>query len=297
MQEIHIAKDFFKAHLPKELQTIMNWNSLQLQPGSFIDTDYASAYTDVLYRVNIDSKPSYLYLLAEHQSTPDELMPLRLWRYMCRIWDQHSKQEGKKKGKLPLIYPVTLYHGKQTPYPYLMDFFDLFDKPSQAKSLLLKPFRLIDLTTTEDDILTKHSYAAAMELIQKHIFRKNLLPIIKRLADEGFLQLIRHLDCGEYTLKLIDYSLEKGEFSSADEIIELFIDELPDQEERIMTGAEQLMQRGREQGMQQGMQQGKQEGLSKAKVDIAKNMLSLGVKAEIVRQSTGLSEEELTELC
>lgn len=79
----------------------------------------------------MDKQPGYLFVLAEHQTTPDPLMAFRLWNYLCKIWDRHLKQldkenkSGKKKTKvkeikLPLIFPLTVYHGKTTPYPFSM---------------------------------------------------------------------------------------------------------------------------------------------------------------------------------
>lgn len=137
LQEKPIALDFFKAHLPQKIQTMIDWKTLKLQPGVFIDEDYEARYTDILYRVEMDKQPGYLFVLTEHQSNPDPLMAFRLWNYLCKIWDRHlaeldhERKTDKKKTKakdmkLPLIYPLTVYHGKITPYPFSMDLFDLF---------------------------------------------------------------------------------------------------------------------------------------------------------------------------
>ena len=108
LQDKRIAQDFFKAHLPAYLKKMIDWSSLSLQPGSFIDSCYASAYSDILYQADFLGEPGYLYVLTEHQSKPDRLMPLRLWLYLCRIWDLHLKQnEGAtadEEVSLPLIY-------------------------------------------------------------------------------------------------------------------------------------------------------------------------------------------------
>jgi predicted transposase/invertase (TIGR01784 family) len=112
--------------LPKPLQKAIDGGSLELQSGSFIDADYASKYTDVLYRADISKEAGYIYVLSEHQFSPDRFMPLRLWHYLCNIWDRHIKQTNAELEGLPLIYPVVLYHGKQSPSPFSMDLFDLF---------------------------------------------------------------------------------------------------------------------------------------------------------------------------
>jgi predicted transposase/invertase (TIGR01784 family) len=292
MQDVRIAHDFFKAHLPTKLQKVIRWDSLELQSGSFIDADYASKYTDVLYRADISKEAGYIYVLSEHQPSPDRFMPLRLWHYLCNIWDRHIKQADTEQEGLPLIYPVVLYHGKQSPYPYSMDLFDLFQQQDFAKELLLhQPFKLIDLTVLSDDELSQHGYVGAMELLQKHIYRSDILPTVCRVIREGLLKSLEQLDTGDYVLKLVTYVLVKGEVSSKDKLLDIFIEALPGDEEKIMTGAEWL----RQEGMQQGMQQGMQAGVRQAKVDHAKSMIQLGLEASLITQVTGLSEEELLE--
>ncbi len=53
LQDIEIAKDFFKAHLPKKIQKMIDWETLQLENDSFIEEDFQTAFTDVLYQVNL----------------------------------------------------------------------------------------------------------------------------------------------------------------------------------------------------------------------------------------------------
>ena len=66
-----IATDFFKAHLPAHIQTKIDWASLKLESGRFVDKRYRAHYSDVLYSVNLAKEQGYLYVLAEHKSYPD----------------------------------------------------------------------------------------------------------------------------------------------------------------------------------------------------------------------------------
>ena len=119
MQEKKVAADFFKQHLPVDIQKLLQFDTLHLESESFIDQEQREHFSDVLYSVVINDEPGYLFVLAEHQSTPDRFMPFRLWHYMCLIWDKHLKGEHElsdEKNKLPLIYPLVFYHGKQRPY-------------------------------------------------------------------------------------------------------------------------------------------------------------------------------------
>ena len=53
--------------------------------------------------------PALIYVLFEHQSTVDALMPLRLLKYMVLIWDKYCNNHPNTK-RLPPIIPVVLHH-------------------------------------------------------------------------------------------------------------------------------------------------------------------------------------------
>src|SRR5262249_22992060 len=98
MSDARVARDFFQHYLPAVIQQTVNLNSLRLQAGSYIDETLRASETDILYAVDFKEKKSsdvYLYLLAEHQSTPDPWIAFRLLKYCCKIADQHLKQHKK----------------------------------------------------------------------------------------------------------------------------------------------------------------------------------------------------------
>ncbi len=98
---------------------------------------------------------------------------------MGAIWeaDRHQPERGKKKpkDKLPIIYPMIFYNGRVSPYPFPVDFFQLFSQPELAKTVLTSPFHLVDLTVIPDEELLKHGYVAALEMFQKHAFQVSVL--------------------------------------------------------------------------------------------------------------------------
>jgi predicted transposase YdaD len=60
---IENAIGFFQSYLPVELQERLDWGSMQLQPGSYIDEMLRSSESDLLYTVEIDKRPTLLYCL------------------------------------------------------------------------------------------------------------------------------------------------------------------------------------------------------------------------------------------
>ena len=64
------------------------------------------------------------------------------------------------------------------------------------------------------------------------------------------------------------------------------------EEEGLKRGMEQGMQQGMEQGMEQGIQQGMQQGIQ----NVAKKMIENNIPLDVIKSSTGLSDEELAAL-
>jgi hypothetical protein len=105
------AEAHFRASLSAEVVQDLRWDTLQLQPGSFVDPALAQFHSDLLYRVELRGRGHlYLYLLFEHQSRPDALMPLRLYQYLGRIWQRWLDQNDEQL-PLPYIVPLLLYNG------------------------------------------------------------------------------------------------------------------------------------------------------------------------------------------
>lgn len=278
MQHIEVARAFFEVHVPKHIAKRIDFDSLKIEPNSYIDQDHKEVISDILYSVQIDQDLGYIYLLAEHQSTPQTLMPYRLIKYIFGIFDHHlKKQKGEKNRKrLPIIVPLILYNGKDSPYPYSTNLFDCFTDPGLAEKVMFNgPFKLIDLTTEPDEKLRRHKEAAVMELLEKHIRTRDILPLIELLAKSGLLEQLQQLGAGEYLQFTLNYVLNKGEASDNRKVIELLSETLPNED--IMTIAESLKKEGRKEGMRAGMEK------------MAKNLLASGkLDAQSIAEASGL---------
>ena len=105
------AASILEKILPQALARKIDWTSLQLCSGSHVDALLTDSHADLLFSAHFVDEPALLYLLFEHQSSPDELMPLRLLRYVVRIIEWHTKQaasRGEPVLPLPLVVPVVL---------------------------------------------------------------------------------------------------------------------------------------------------------------------------------------------
>ncbi len=106
LSELNVARDFFEAHLPPEVKSTMDFSTLKLEKGSFIDEGLRQTHTDMLFSVKLSNGAGLLYLLTEHQSQPDNTMALRLLEYTVRIIRHYH---NKKEGKWPLVFPLVYY--------------------------------------------------------------------------------------------------------------------------------------------------------------------------------------------
>ena len=285
MADKRVARDFLKAWLPQDLCQQIDFKQLELQPRSHINDVRQESVVDVLFKTVIEGHEAYIYLLLEHQSTPDPLMPFRMLKYMCNIIDQHLKKQGNKK--IPLIYPLVIYHGKRK-YPFSTHLNDLVDAPpSLVDRYFLKPFQLIDLGQIDDETLKQHTWAGVMEFALKHIFARDILPWLKDIA-----QILHQLDNSggrDFIETVLHYLLIRGELSDKNAFFNLIDTQISHEVgEKIMSLAEQLKAEGRVEGLI--------EGLKKGQIESAKKMLDENSDPVFVLKVTGLSLDEINML-
>jgi len=277
MSDKKIAKEFFEAHLPNDVLIHIDLNHLELQSSSYIDDMRKESIADMLFKTKIAGQEVFLYLLVDHQSRPDELMPFRSLKYICNVIDQHLKSSDNKK--IPLIIPMVVYHGKQS-WHYSTNINDLVDAPKKlVEAYFLKPFTLIDLTKIEDDALKQKTWVGIMELTLKHIFAKDMLPYIKEII--GLLQQLEKVNNKYFIETVLIYILDRGEMSNKNTFIDLVKTNLtPEVGEKIMTIAEQF----------------KAEGVQQEKIIIAKRLLAEGAEISFISKITELPLDKIKEL-
>lgn len=252
MSDLRVARDFFEKYLPDEIKQAINFEVLELCSKSYIDENLKLSESDVLYKTQIAKKSAYLYLLAEHQSTPDALMPFRVEKYKIDIWADVLKQTGEKN--LPLIIPIVFYHGRD-PYIYSKDIRDLVAAPKDlVEKTLFAPFYLIDTHEISDEELRKNHWFGIMAFFMKHIFARDFLPFLQEVLSD--LQILEQEDGSNYVIILLNYLITTAEIPNIETFVETVKEGLSASTgEIIMTIEEQLIERGIQKGMQKGILQ------------------------------------------
>lgn len=181
------AISYLQGFLPKEIQSHIDFDSLRLYPGEYIDSELKSTSSDLVYKVNINNKPAYLYLLFEHQSTVETLMAFRLIKYMTRLWDNILKAQTQAK-RLPAILPLVLYQGEA-----------VWSAPLQLNDL-------IETSATDFD-----RYLPQLEYILVDLARQN----IDSYIDDAHCQIVLYLMSAAATGKLLPILQEHGALIAA----------------------------------------------------------------------------------
>lgn len=295
MSHPKVAAEFFEQNLPENVKNALDFSSLKLKQDSFIDDGLKLQEADLLYAVNFNGEPGFLYLLFEHASSPQKLLPFRLLKYMIAIMEKHQKEH--KTEILPLIYPIILYNGKK-PYMYSMDLFDLFPvgEKELAKEALTSPYHLIDLTQVPDEELQKCLYFGTMAITLKHIRDSDIYPIFNIIIS----QMLKELDKrGEssYIYTVMTYVTEAGKTEHPHEMIQTikalsFLDE-----EKIMgTLAEYWKPQILKMATDKVMAEVAEKACHEQAVETAKTLLLQGIDLNIISTATKLSKEEIKKL-
>src|SRR5690606_30291324 len=168
-----VAREFFDSYLPKNIKSLLDFDTLNLQKESFIDQSLKNSFSDILFSVNFGNTKGYLYILLEHQTKPDHFMALRLFKYMINIIDRHQIENPNDK-QLPLIYPLIFYSGKRK-YNASRNLWDLFTNPTLAKDFWVSDHQLINLHEIPDNQLKERIWAGTMQFFMKHIMERDLI--------------------------------------------------------------------------------------------------------------------------
>lgn len=278
-----VAKEFLQQYLPETIKNKINFETLQLQKDTFVDEQYKSYLVDLLYMVEIQGQKGYVYLLFEHLSNPDKIIPFRILKYVIQIMDQHLTQNKSKT--LPVVFPIIFYTGSRK-YIHSKNIFDLFEDEKQlAKNVYLRPFHFISVHEIDDNELIqsfrlailiktfKNSFANAIELV------KIITPELMKAEQNEDIKLIN---------VVVKYVSETRNIKNKKEFYDVLLSNLSKNTgEKIMTIAEMFRQEGWQAGLYE-----KQKSLKQIAASLLREHMSL----DKIKMITGLSEKEIKEL-
>ena len=260
----------------------LRWKTLTLVEGTFIDEGLRESQSDLLYEVRHigTGQPVSIYMLFEHQSSPDPWIRLRLLRYCCRIWEDDLRDDSDWHELRPIV-PVVFYQGERG-WNYSTEFADLF--PEVARSWPWVPrfsHELMDQTMLAPEAVTGGIKGRIAQLLMMVAFGRNveaalhltaqLLPLLDR-AGGGINE--RH--------RFYLYLMATQDLDVIQTFREVLRRQGLDGGEDIMTYAQQLLA--------EGEAKGRAEGEARKQVEMVEGFLRVGVTWEIIEAATGLNE-------
>lgn len=207
-----------------------------------------------------------MYVLVEHQSRTDVLMPFRMLRYVVRIWERYLG-EHPKVTRLPAVIPLVVHHDRRSwaGPTQVLDLLDLDRDVVDAAGEYLPRFRFLldDLAVLDEPALRARSLTPPVRVTL--LLLKNAAGNA-RLADDP-QQLVEDLRAIldkpgglEDFVTLLRYIELVGEVP-ADELHKLVVQVGPEAEEAYVTTAEMLRAEGEARGRAEGEARGRAEAL------------------------------------
>jgi predicted transposase/invertase (TIGR01784 family) len=275
------AASWLQTYLPDEVQQGLNWSTLKLAEGSFVDEDLRESESDLLYEVErLSGEESiWLYLLLEHQSTPDRWMRFRLLKYCCRIWDRHLAQRPTPSELRPIV-PLVFYQGERS-WSYSSEFADLF-----AASVRHWPgtprfsHGLIDQSSMQPNEVQGELKAQMMQLLLLAAYHP------ERPWRELVVELIRTLSSLppsggiNYMRVFLRYILQTQDREAIESFQDVLQRHAPHVRGDLMTYAQEL----------------RAEGKMRNQVEVIENLLRLGEEWSRIEEITGVNETQFQTL-
>lgn len=298
--QLKVASDFLSAYLPNDLLNIIDMSTLEPQNGTFLDEDLKEEFSDLLFRVSINNKDGYIYLLFEHKAYRDRKVIFQVMKYMINIWEskiEDDKEKRKEAGEpnsgeieLPLILPLVIYHdkGEWAIKKTLGEMIPNYEKlPKDLKKYIPNfEYLLFDLSKydkKETELITESMISIKALSRARHATREEAIEIL-----EEAITLIKESkekdEITYYVSACIIYMLNVRDDITEEEMYEIAGKISVEGGELVMTVAERMKQ--------ESLEKGREEERRK----LAKNLLVMGDPVAKIAMVTGLEEKEIEEM-
>jgi len=215
-------------------------------------------------------------VLAEHQSTVNANMPLRLAMYLMELYRQYIPADAVYKKELislPAPRCYVLYNGMaEMPDEQILRLSEAFDGDADVMELIVKVININDAPHRE--ILKRcqslKSYSVFIAKLREHI---NNGVLFEPAVSDAIDYCINH-----------DYLREYFQRKYKEEVFDM-LNFAWDQERALEVRAEEAMEKGRKEGrkegLERGLEQGLEQGLEKGLITSIRKMVErLGVSIE-----------------
>lgn len=276
------AGRFLEAYLPSKVVELMDLSQLEVDNNHFVDQALQQYRSDLLYQVPLtNGKPAYIYMLFEHQSTPDPNMPFRLLQYMVKIWE-YTREKHKNQGLMPIL-PLVLSQSSWPYSPLFSQMMDLNEADHETLAPWIPDFQhlLVDLSTLDMDELQGNVYGKIVLYLLKSSRRGEIVKAYQALAP--LLQSLQQQDNAlGFIETLLRYSVQVAEdVATVEELRKLVVNSIDQTAgETLMTLAERIEQEVAAKYQQQLAEMAKQTELATKEKELVAREKELTLKRE-----------------
>lgn len=260
------AAEELRYALGPEVAGSIDFSTLTLEAGNFVDEALRERHADILYSAALAGHKVMIYVLLEHQSSDDPWMSLRLLMYMVRVWESLLRAEPRPQ-RLPAILPVVLHHSEKG-WRSSTHFGALIDLPEGAPAAVWAHvpdfrFALDDLAATSAEALNRRAVSACTRITLSALQQTRTVMDVAELVG-GWVKTLLELrgePDGARALRLVFRYIAEVRGLDDRKIIDILATEVGKQEAEIMqTLADWWRHEGELKGRQEGRQEGEREG-------------------------------------
>lgn len=263
----------------------IDFGRVQNYPASFVSESFQEREADVVRRAPYRTvageveRELWIYVLVEHQSTPDRWMPFRLLLAMVHLWemerrDQAERGVAEREQRLSPILPLVFYTGRREwDGPGALT--DLVDVPEELRPFVpMHQTVYLDVTRGPEERLHAGGdpFGWVLRLLREEHGELSRFVEVERGALEAIRGLFSAADLERarvllhFLVALIRHRRERSEQEVLLKVArEALVPVMTEEEVQAMgkTYGEELIEEGRAIGLAEGQAKGKAEGEAK----------------------------------
>lgn len=252
-----VVADLLRGFVKDDWIGDVDLRTLERVEGSFVTSDLRSRETDMLWKVQWQGGPIYIFVLLEFQSKVDRFMAVRGMTYHGLLLEYLIKERAfTPSGKLPPVFILVLYNGS-APWGAALDVADLIE-PLPGGLEGYRPhvgYVLLDAARIpETDLEPAHNVAVALFRLEQSRdvdrFRQEILRLLANPEVEEEVRVSVHTWLTQVLMPSRFPEIPLTEARSLEEVPTMLA-------ERV----KEWTRGWEEEGFQKGRQEGRQEGV------------------------------------
>ncbi len=273
-------------------------DDLEKYSNNYITKEYRNRESDIVYKI----KNTNTFILIEHQSYVDALMPYRMLEYSVEIMRSAMNQEkAKRKYKCPAVILIVLYTGNEkwnveTEYKKISDngfyygrngtnsIYNLVDIHDYTKRELINGESIVEKAMAIEKCKTEEELIETLEEVISVTKEERNKEKLRRI-----IQYILRPIIGQEETQILLSKLKKEGNTMAG----MLMTNLMEERRKLIEESEK---RGEKRGEERGEKRGRIEGNREGIIYVAKEMIKKSIPIKTIEEVTKLKEEEIEKI-